>query len=120
MMWTLQRYSLGTRRAAGSGRWQENGPLLALLALCACSSTSFVSTWKTPGATPVDLRGSKVVASGSGTAGANGAATLKLKFTAAGRKALKKAKSAKLTVDVTYTPASGDAVKSQVKLTLKR
>jgi hypothetical protein len=77
----------------------------------------------TPGPGKVTLkakRGSKVVASGSGKAGANGAAKLKLKFTKAGRKALKKAKSAKLTVDVTYKPASGDAVKSRVKLTLKR
>ena len=77
----------------------------------------------TPGAGKVTVkakRGSKVVASGSGKAGANGAATLKLKFTKAGRKALKRAKSAKLTVVVTYQPASGDAVKSQVKLTLKR
>jgi hypothetical protein len=63
MMWTLQRYSLETRRTAGPERCDVNGPALALLALCACSSTSFVSTWKTPGATPVDLRGSKVVAS---------------------------------------------------------
>jgi hypothetical protein len=63
MMWTLQRYSIETRRAAGPRRWEPNGPALALLALCACSSTSFVSTWKTPGAAPVDLRGSKVVAS---------------------------------------------------------
>ena len=77
----------------------------------------------TPGPGKVTVkarRGSKVVASGSGKAGADGTATAKLKFTRAGKKALKKAKSAKLTVDVTYTPASGSAVKSQVKLTLKR
>jgi Ca2+-binding RTX toxin-like protein len=77
----------------------------------------------TPGAGKVTLtakRGSKVVATGSGQAGADGAAKLKLKFTKAGRKALKRARSAKLTVAVTYKPASGDAVKSQVKLTLKR
>jgi Ca2+-binding RTX toxin-like protein len=77
----------------------------------------------TPGPGKVTLkakRGSKVVASGSGKAGADGVAKLKLKFTKAGRKALKRAKSAKLTVAVTYMPASGDAVKSQVKLTLKR
>ncbi len=65
-MWTLKRYSHETPRAAGleqgARRWGHEGPALALLALCACSSTSFVSTWKTPGATPVDLRGSKVVA----------------------------------------------------------
>jgi hypothetical protein len=65
-------------------------------------------------------RGSKVVATGSGNAGANGAATLKLKFTKAGKKALKRAKSAKLTVAVTYKPATGDAVNSQTKLSLKR
>lgn len=67
MMWTLKRYSLEMPRAAGtehgSRRWGRSGPALVLLALSACSSTSFVSTWKTPGATPVDLRGSKVVAS---------------------------------------------------------
>jgi Ca2+-binding RTX toxin-like protein len=77
----------------------------------------------TPGPGKVTLkakRGSKVVATGSGKADANGVAKLKLKFSKAGRKALKKAKSAKLTVDVTYKPASGDAVKSRVKLTLKR
>jgi hypothetical protein len=50
MTWTLKCYS-------------QNGRALALLALSACSSTYFVSTWKPPGAAPVDLRGSKVVAS---------------------------------------------------------
>jgi Ca2+-binding RTX toxin-like protein len=77
----------------------------------------------TPGPGKVTLkakRGSKVVATASGKANANGVAALKLKFNKAGGKALKKAKSAKLTVDVTYTPASGNAVNGQVKLTLKR
>jgi Ca2+-binding RTX toxin-like protein len=76
-----------------------------------------------PGAGKVTLkakRGSKVVATGTGKARANGAASLKLKFNKAGKKALKRAKSAKLTVDVVYKPASGDAVKGQTKLTLKR
>jgi hypothetical protein len=40
------------RRAASS--------LAALL--CACGSTSFVSTWKAPDAAPVDMRGSRVAA----------------------------------------------------------
>jgi hypothetical protein len=66
MMWTLKRYSLETPHALrfehGRTRRSQNGPALALVLLGACSSTSFVSTWKTPGATPVDLRGSKVVA----------------------------------------------------------
>jgi hypothetical protein len=65
-MWTLKRYSLEMPRALGiepgRARWNLSGPALALVLLSACSSTSFVSTWKTPGATPVDFRGSKVVA----------------------------------------------------------
>lgn len=67
MTWTLQRYSFQTPQVGGSEyhprAWDHYGPALVLLALCACSSTSFVSTWKPPGATPVDLRGTKVVAS---------------------------------------------------------
>ena len=77
----------------------------------------------TPGAGKVSLkarRGRRIVASGSGKAGASGIATAKLKFNKAGKKALKKARSAKLTVDVVYTPANGTPVKSQAKLTLKR
>ncbi|HWO13200.1 MAG TPA: hypothetical protein VNN80_27050 [Polyangiaceae bacterium] len=35
---------------------------LLALALCACSSTQFVATWKAPGVAPIDPRGSKVVA----------------------------------------------------------
>jgi hypothetical protein len=65
MMWTLKRYSLEAAAGTEHGprRWDQKGRALVLLALCACSSTSFVSTWKTPGAAAVDLRGSKVVAS---------------------------------------------------------
>jgi Ca2+-binding RTX toxin-like protein len=65
-------------------------------------------------------RGKKVVATGSGKVSAQGVAKLKLKFNKAGKKALKRAKSAKLTVDVTFKPAGGDAVTGQTKLTLKR
>ena len=32
------------------------------LALCACSSTSFVATWKAPGVAPIDPKGSRVAA----------------------------------------------------------
>jgi Ca2+-binding RTX toxin-like protein len=76
-----------------------------------------------PGAGKVTLkarRGSKVVATGSGKVGANGSATLKLKFNKAGKKALKRAKKASLTVDVVYTPSGGAAVNGRSSLTLKR
>ena len=60
------------------------------------------------------------MASGSGKAGANGAASLKLKFNKAGRKALKKARSAKLRVQVIYTPKGGEPLAGTTSLTLKR
>ena len=65
-------------------------------------------------------RGKKVVATGSGKVNAQGVAKLKLKFNKAGKKALKRAKSARLTIDVTFKPDGGDAVTGQTKLTLKR
>jgi hypothetical protein len=65
-------------------------------------------------------RGKKVVATASGTANASGVASLKLKFNKAGKKALRRAKSARLTVDVVYKPAGGETVKGQTRLTLKR
>lgn len=78
---------------------------------------------QTPGPGKVKVtarRGKKVVASGSGKARDDGSASVKLKFNKAGKKALKRARSAKLTVDVTYTPASGSPVKSRATLKLKR
>jgi Ca2+-binding RTX toxin-like protein len=68
----------------------------------------------------VARRGSKVVASGSGKAGANGTASLKLKFNKAGRKALKKARRATLRVQVIYTPQGGETLAGTTSLTLKR
>jgi Ca2+-binding RTX toxin-like protein len=68
----------------------------------------------------VARRGSKVVATGSGTVRADGSAALTLKFSKAGRKALGRAKKASLTVDVLYQPSGGAAVQGQTKLTLKR
>ena len=78
---------------------------------------------KAPGAGKVKVtarRGKKVVASGSGKANAGGSASVRLKFNKAGKKTLRRAKSARLTVDVTYTPATGSRLKSRATLRLKR
>ncbi len=118
----------GTNPGGDTG--QPNGPAGSALAttfgkvkLAKALKRGVTVKVQAPGPGKVTLkakRGSKVVATGSGTAGADGVATLKLKFTKAGKKALKRAKSAKLTVAVTYKPASGDAVSGQTKLSLKR
>lgn len=45
-----------------SSRWYGRAASVGLLALCACSSTRFVSTWKAPGAQPFEPAGAKVAA----------------------------------------------------------
>jgi hypothetical protein len=66
------------------------------------------------------LKGSKTVAAGSGQIAASGKGTVTLKFTKAGVKALKKARSVKLTVRLAYTPAGGQTVSGSTKITLKK
>ena len=60
------------------------------------------------------------VASGSASPKAAGNATAKLKFKRSAVKRLKKAKSIKLTLTGTWTPAGGVAVPVKVKISLKR
>ena len=109
---------------------QQNGPdggtfaiAFARVKLAKALKSAVAVKVQTPGPGKVTVRarrGSKVVASGSAKACANGTASLKLKFNKAGRKALRKARSAKLTVQVIYAPVNGDALRGQTKLTLKR
>ena len=76
-----------------------------------------------PGAGRVKLtgrRGSKAVASGSGKVAASGTATVTLKFSKAARKQLKRSRSAKIAVGVTFTPAGGAPASNQATLTLRR
>ncbi len=42
--------------------WSVRGAVLAAATLLGCAPTSFVSSWKAPDATPLRLRGAKVVA----------------------------------------------------------
>jgi hypothetical protein len=55
--------------------------------------------------------GARKVASGTKTVGAAGTHSVKVKFTAAARKALKRKRSARVSVAVTFTPADGSAAK---------
>jgi hypothetical protein len=64
-------------------------------------------------------RGKKVAAAGARAVSA-GTASVKLTFTAKGRKALKRARKATLTVAVKFTPAGGAAQTTTAKVTLKR
>lgn len=54
------RLAASARRAPERARLRTLGSFFPLL--FACSSTSFVSTWKAPGAQPLEARGSKVAA----------------------------------------------------------
>jgi WD40-like Beta Propeller Repeat len=67
------------------------------------------------------LNGRKAVAKGSASVDGSHAAKVKAKFTRAAKKALARKRSVKLTVRVTWTPASGEAAQqSTARLTLKR
>ena len=58
----FQRPIQGSGRASAR-RWARGlGSALLAVALCACSSTSFVATWKAPGVAPIDPQGSRVAA----------------------------------------------------------
>jgi Ca2+-binding RTX toxin-like protein len=62
----------------------------------------------------------KPVGGGRGTALRAGNATARLKLTKAGKRALKRVRTAKLTVRITMTPASGAKVTATRTLTVKR
>lgn len=63
MMQIRQRHSIHGSGRASARRWARGiGSALLVAALCACSSTSFVATWKAPGAAPIDPQGSRVAA----------------------------------------------------------
>lgn len=74
------------------------------------------------GAVKVELlSGRKVMAKGSGSVGESHAAKVKARFTRAARKSLARKRTVKLTVRVTWTPATGEAAQqSTARLTLKR
>lgn len=63
MMLTRERNSVASSARPG-GHWlsQTLGAALLSLASSACSSTSFVATWKAPDVAPIDPRGSRVAA----------------------------------------------------------
>jgi Ca2+-binding RTX toxin-like protein len=63
-------------------------------------------------------RDSKLVASGRAGVDSYGG-TVRLRFTRAGRKALRRARTVKLRLDVVYTPASGAAIARHSNLILK-
>ncbi len=65
-------------------------------------------------------RGRKIVAKGAAKPGAAGPQQVRLRFTAAGRKALRPARKAALKVTVTYMPAAGSPVTQALAVTLKR
>ena len=65
-------------------------------------------------------RAGKVVARGTATAKAAGARTVTARFSAAGRRALRRVPRAALKAGVTYAPGTGAPVKTVVAVTLKR
>jgi Ca2+-binding RTX toxin-like protein len=78
---------------------------------------------RVPGAGAVKAkarRGSRTVASGRATASGAGKATVKLRFTKAARKALRRKSAVKLAVTVTFAPKGGAALKRTTKVTLHR
>ena len=68
----------------------------------------------------VAKKGSKTVGKGSGKTTAPGARSVRVKFTPAGRKALRRLKKAPLTIALSFKPKSGKTVKQTVKVTLKK
>ena len=68
----------------------------------------------------VGKAGKRKVAKGKATARGAGKVAVKVRFTKQGRKALRRARKAKLTFAVTLTPAQGQAVTGRVTATLKR
>jgi hypothetical protein len=66
------------------------------------------------------LRGSRTVGRGSAKATAAGAKTIRVRFTKAGRRALRRARTARLTVVVRFTPKQGPAVSERRQVTLRR
>jgi Ca2+-binding RTX toxin-like protein len=86
-------------------------------------SKGFVVDVTAPGAGKVRVvakRGKQTVASGKATARAAGKIAVKVRFTKAGRKALRGARKAKLSLTVTLTPAQGAALTGKASATLKR
>lgn len=74
-----------------------------------------------PGAGQLEAKATlkgKVIASGKAKAKGAGTVTPKLTVTAAGKRALKKAKQAKITVRFTFKPTSGKAITAKTKITL--
>ncbi len=75
-----------------------------------------------PGAGRVELKATykgRTVAAGKATAKQAGTLTPKLKFTSAGKRALKRAKHAAVTVRFTFRPKGGKAVRGSAKVTLR-
>ena len=66
------------------------------------------------------LRGRRVVAKGRRGFAAAGAATIKVRATRTGRRALRRARAARLTVQATFAPASGPATTAELRLALRR
>jgi hypothetical protein len=71
-------------------------------------------------ATVTVRKGKRTVATGKAKAAGAGATSVKARFSKAGRKALRRAKTAKLTVLVAFKPASGAAATQTLRVTLKR
>ena len=70
--------------------------------------------------TVVGRAGKRVVATGKATARAAGTVAVKVRFTKRGKRVLKRARKAKLTLTVTLTPAQGGPITARAKATLKR
>jgi len=68
----------------------------------------------------VARRGGRKVATGTAKAAGAGRATVRLRFPAKARRALRGAKRVKLAVRVTFTPAGGTAATGTMKITLRR
>ncbi len=68
----------------------------------------------------VAKRGTRKVAAGRATARAAGKVAVRVRFTKRGRKALRRARKAKLTLAISLTPAQGTAITGRVTTTLKR
>ena len=67
----------------------------------------------------VARRGGKAVASGRARAAGQGAVAVKLRFTKAAKRSLKRARKVKLAFAITFRPAQGAAVKGRAAATLR-
>jgi hypothetical protein len=127
---TVNRPGGGSTTPPPGGNGQQGGGQTAAISVLV-SKTSLKTALKKgvkvkvagPGAGKIalkGLKGSKAVASGKGLIGASGKGTITLKFTKAGAKSLKKAKSVKLVVKLTFTPSGGQAATATANVTLKK